>query len=159
MIERPDFIVLAFDIETTKLPLKFPDSSVDQIMMISYMIDGQGYLITNREIISTDVDDFEYTPKPEFEGQFIVFNEPDELSLLQKWFDHVLEVRPHIFVTYNGDFFDWPFIEARAKFHGLDMGKEIGFAKTRDGIYWSRPATHMDAFCWVKRDSYLPVGN
>jgi DNA polymerase epsilon subunit 1 len=38
---RPDPVVLAFDIETTKLPLKFPDSSFDQIMMISYMIDGQ----------------------------------------------------------------------------------------------------------------------
>lgn len=34
-------MVLAFDIETTKSPLKFPDSSVDSIMMISYMIDGQ----------------------------------------------------------------------------------------------------------------------
>lgn len=34
-------VVLAFDIETTKLPLKFPDSSTDSIMMISYMIDGQ----------------------------------------------------------------------------------------------------------------------
>ena len=34
-------VVLAYDIETTKLPLKFPDSSTDQIMMISYMIDGQ----------------------------------------------------------------------------------------------------------------------
>ena len=90
-LERPDCIVLAFDIETTKLPLKFPDPKLDQIMMISYMIDGQGYLITNREIISTDVDDFEYTPKPEYEGQFIVFNEADELGLLQKWFDHVLE--------------------------------------------------------------------
>lgn len=33
--------MLAFDIETTKLPLKFPDSSMDQIIMISYMIDGQ----------------------------------------------------------------------------------------------------------------------
>lgn len=31
LIEPPDFIVLAFDIETTKLPLKFPDSSVDQV--------------------------------------------------------------------------------------------------------------------------------
>ena len=48
IIERPDCIVLAFDIETTKLPLKFPDAAIDQIMMISYMIDGQGYLITNR---------------------------------------------------------------------------------------------------------------
>lgn len=34
-------VVLAYDIETTKLPLKFPDSSSDMIMMISYMIDGQ----------------------------------------------------------------------------------------------------------------------
>lgn len=34
-------MVLAFDIETTKLPLKFPDAETDQIMMISYMIDGQ----------------------------------------------------------------------------------------------------------------------
>jgi DNA polymerase epsilon subunit 1 len=74
-------IVLAFDIETTKLPLKFPDSSIDQIIMISYMIDGQGFLITNREIISQDIEDFEYTPRPEFPGPFIIFNESDEVSL------------------------------------------------------------------------------
>ena len=159
LIERPDCIVLAFDIETTKLPLKFPDPNVDQIMMISYMIDGQGYLITNREVISADVDDFEYTPKPEFEGQFIVYNEPNEMSLIQRWFDHILEVRPHIFVTYNGDFFDWPFIETRATVHGMNMAKEIGFSKNREGVFCSRPASHMDAFCWVKRDSYLPVGS
>ena len=36
-----DPVVCAFDIETTKLPLKFPDSAIDSIMMISYMIDGQ----------------------------------------------------------------------------------------------------------------------
>ncbi len=41
IIESPDCIVLAYDIETTKLPLKFPDSATDQIMMISYMIDAQ----------------------------------------------------------------------------------------------------------------------
>ena len=34
-------VVLAFDIETTKLPLKFPDPASDSVMMISYMIDGQ----------------------------------------------------------------------------------------------------------------------
>ena len=78
-------------------------------------------------LFSLDVEDFEYTPKPEFEGQFIVFNEPNELAVLQKWFDHILDVRPHIFVTYNGDFFDWPFIDTRATVHGLDMCKEIGF--------------------------------
>lgn len=67
----------------------------------------QGYLITNREVIGADVEDFEYTPKPEYEGPFIVFNEPDEASLLRKFFDHILETRPNIFVTYNGDSFDW----------------------------------------------------
>ena len=40
----------AFDIETTKLPLKFPDAEYDMIMMISHMVDGQGYLIKNREV-------------------------------------------------------------------------------------------------------------
>lgn len=79
-ITRADPIIFAFDIETTKLPLKFPDSSFDNIMMISYMIDGQGFLITNREIVSEDIDDFDYTPKPEFEGPFIIFNEEDEVG-------------------------------------------------------------------------------
>lgn len=41
IIEPLEPIVLAYDIETTKLPLKFPDADTDQIMMISYMIDGQ----------------------------------------------------------------------------------------------------------------------
>lgn len=159
LIDRPDMIVLAFDIETTKLPLKFPDASTDQIMMISYMIDGQGYLITNREIISADVDDFEYTPKPEFEGFFTIFNEQDEASLLRKFFEHIMEVRPHIFVTYNGDFFDWPFVETRAGFYNLNMKQEIGFSKNNEGIYSCRTAIHMDCLCWVKRDSYLPVGS
>lgn len=71
---------MAFDIETSKAPLKFPDQQVDQIMMISYMVDGQGYLITNREIVSEDIEDFEYTPKPEYEGPFTIFNEDDEVS-------------------------------------------------------------------------------
>ena len=37
MRERPgpDCIVLAFDIETTKLPLKFPDAAVDQVSRAS----------------------------------------------------------------------------------------------------------------------------
>ena len=75
-------VVMAFDIETTKSPLKFPDQAIDQVMMISYMIDGQGYLITNREIISEDIEDFEYTPKEEYPGPFIIFNEPDEVCML-----------------------------------------------------------------------------
>ncbi|KAJ8316129.1 hypothetical protein KUTeg_006143 [Tegillarca granosa] len=67
----------------------------------------QGYLICNREIISKDVEDFEYTPRPEFQGPFIVFNEPDEISTIQRFFDHIIDIKPHIFVTYNGESFDW----------------------------------------------------
>ncbi|KAJ8415285.1 hypothetical protein AAFF_G00422650 [Aldrovandia affinis] len=158
LVERPDPVVLAFDIETTKLPLKFPDAESDQIMMISYMIDGQGYLITNREIVSEDIEDFEFTPKPDYEGPFTVFNEPDEAALIQRFFEHVHETKPNIFVTYNGDFFDWPFVETRAAQHGLNMYREIGFQKDSQGEYKASQAIHMDCLRWVKRDSYLPVG-
>lgn len=41
LVERPEPVVLAFDIECTKMPLKFPDAKSDQIMMISYMLDKQ----------------------------------------------------------------------------------------------------------------------
>lgn len=75
MVVKADPRVLAFDIECTKAPLKFPDSTVDQVFMISYMVDGQGYLVINREVVSEDVEDFEYTPRPEYKGPFIVFNE------------------------------------------------------------------------------------
>lgn len=37
-------------------------------------------MITNREIISENIEDFEYTPKPDFEGPIIVLNEPDEVT-------------------------------------------------------------------------------
>ncbi|PAA63472.1 hypothetical protein BOX15_Mlig016561g2 [Macrostomum lignano] len=159
LVDRPDPVVLAYDIETTKLPLKFPDAASDQIMMISYMIDGDGFLICNREIIAEDVEDFEFTPRPEFEGLFTVFNEPDEKSTIERFFNHVVERQPTIFVTYNGDFFDWPFVEARASVHGINMQDRIGFARDNQNEYKSRPAIHMDCLKWVKRDSYLPVGS
>lgn len=158
-LQRADPIVMAFDIETTKLPLKFPDAAIDQVMMISYMIDGQGFLITNREIVSEDIQDFEYTPKPEFDGPFLIFNEPNEEAVLERFFDCIKESRPTIISTYNGDFFDWPFIEARASVHGIDMYAEIGFRKNSEDIYQSDYCAHMDAFAWVNRDSYLPQGS
>ncbi len=79
IVTRADPKIFAFDIETTKLPMKFPDASYDQIMMISYMINGDGYLIVNREIVLADIEDFEYTPKPEYEGLFRVTNAPNEV--------------------------------------------------------------------------------
>lgn len=40
-VTRADPRILAFDIETTKMPLQFPNVEIDSIMMISYMLDGQ----------------------------------------------------------------------------------------------------------------------
>ena len=158
-IQRADPVVLAYDIETTKLPLKFPDAVIDQIMMISYMIDGHGFLITNREIVSEDISDFEYTPKPEYHGEFIIFNEPDERAVIERFFLHIKEARPTVIATFNGDFFDWPFVEARASVLGIDMYQEIGFRKNAEDIYQSNYGVHMDCFAWVNRDSYLPQGS
>ena len=158
-VKRADPVVMAFDIETTKAPLKFPDQETDQIMMISYMIDGQGYLITNREIVGEDIEDFDYTPKEGYEGPFSIYNEPDEEALIRRFFSHFQEVKPTVMATFNGDFFDFPFINARAKAHGIDMYLEIGFQKDSEDEYKCRGCVHMDCFRWVKRDSYLPHGS
>ncbi|KAB8292935.1 hypothetical protein EYC80_007299 [Monilinia laxa] len=159
-LARADPVVMAYDIETTKLPLKFPDATIDQIMMISYMIDGQGFLITNREIVSEDIEDFEYTPKPEYDGPFMIFNEPDEKAVIERFFLHIKEARPTVIATYNGDFFDWPFVDARASVNGIDMYREIGWRRSQsDDQYICDYSAHMDCFHWVNRDSYLPQGS
>lgn len=158
LIELPDVRILAFDIETTKSPLKFPDASKDCIMMISYMIDGHGFLIVNREIVSQDIADFEYTPKPEFPGKFKIINVANEESVLKEFFAHIRRTKPCVYVTYNGDFFDWPFIDDRAKIYGMYLRHEIGIWKAEDE-YKGRFSVHLDAFHWVKRDSYLPQGS
>lgn len=63
-----------------------------QVFMISYMIDRKGFLIVNREVVGADISDFEYEPKPEYEGPFTVINTPDEVSLLRAWFQHMRQV-------------------------------------------------------------------
>ena len=156
----PDPVVLAFDIETAKAPLKFPDAEYDPIMMISYMIDGEGFLITNREIISKDIDDFEYTPKPELKGDFTIFNEEDEKAMILRFFEHIQDVKPTIIATYNGDFFDWPYLDKRATINEVSMYEEIGFRLDKQSdTYTSSYCCHMDCFAWVNRDSYLPQGS
>lgn len=94
---------------------------------------------------------------------------------MKHFIGHILEVRPNIIVTYNGDVFDWlvcyhgniivsnhdnrPFLDSRCSFHGITLVDEIGFAPDTQEEYKCRPIIHMDAFRWVKRDSYLPVGS
>jgi hypothetical protein len=65
------------------------------------------------------------------------------------------QLRPQIFVTYNGDFFDWPFMHGRAEACGISMEREIG-VRENNGEWRGRNCVHMDCMYWVKRDSYLP---
>lgn len=164
IVERASPAVLAYDIECTKKPLKFPDAAAgDEVMMISWMLDGKGYLAINREVVSEDIEDFGYDPHSEFKGDFTVFNEPNEKTVLERFFGEVRISAPRVFATFNGDYFDWPFVETRAAMHGIDMGKEIGI-RVQDGLMNTkqakgRTAIHMDVLHWVNRDSYLPQGS
>ena len=89
-------------------------------------------------------------------------NELDELSLLRRFCSHLRELQPHVIVTYNGDSFDWPYIDKRMTHFGLSLKAELGFGPSAadDGKYYlSSATTHIDAIHWVKRDSYLPAGS
>jgi len=167
---KADPSFLAFDIECTKAPLKFPDANVDSIYMISYMVNTKGYLILSRSVVSQDVQDFEYTPKPNYPGPFHIYNEANEEDLIRRFCAEFQKHGPQIVVTYNGDFFDWPFLEQRCAVYGLDMKYELGIERVggsnsdgsgsnQDGEYRGRCCVHMDAFSWVRRDSYLPQGS
>lgn len=79
MVDRPDIRVLAFDIETSKQPLRFPDAkNGDQVMMVSIVVEGDAFLICNRQFCCKDVVDFEYAPRPEYEVYVKVYNEQNE---------------------------------------------------------------------------------
>lgn len=164
IVERASPVVLAYDIECTKKPLKFPDPEAgDEVMMISWMVDGKGYLVINRQVVSKDIDSFDFSPHAEFKGSFEVFNEPDEKAVLLRFFSEVRLAAPRVFVTFNGDFFDWPFVQTRATLLGLDMGEEIAMRSVESSMASKetrgRTAIHMDVLHWVNRDSYLPQGS
>lgn len=44
------------------------------------------------QVVGAEISNFEFTPKPEFEGPFIIFNEANEEALLHRFFSHMREV-------------------------------------------------------------------
>ncbi|KAI5148676.1 DNA polymerase epsilon subunit 1 [Enteropsectra breve] len=157
-VTYPDLRIMAFDIETTKMPLKFPNAEFDQIMMISIMSNSFGHLIVNRECVSQDIKPFEYVAKQDMKCFFEISNENDEKDLISRFINIIQEFRPHIISSYNGAFFDWPFVNKRALNYGISLEHSIGYTEKND--YFDSPfILHMDCYKWVKRDSYLPMGN
>jgi len=85
------------------------------------MVDGRGHLITNRDIVSEDIGDFEYTPNEGCEGPVVIFNKLNEVNYSyalifrfpgQRFISHIQEVEPTAMATFNGDYIDFPFFEA-----------------------------------------------
>ncbi|KAF9765064.1 DNA polymerase epsilon catalytic subunit A [Nosema granulosis] len=154
----PDLRILAYDIETMKEPLQFPDASKDPIMMISIKTDIENELIINRETVGRDVASFEYSPIPDYKSRFTVTNEPDEKSLIVRFIELIQKHRPHVITTYNGTSFDFPYLEKRALLYDLSFNQLFGFKLVNDS-YHCGLIVHLDSYLWVKRDSYLPKGN
>ena len=160
ILEKPDFTVLAFDIETTKAPLKFPDADIDCVMLISYVIDQETFLIVNREILSKDIEPFDYNPLPGISSEVTIYNEKDEKTCLEKFFKHIKQTKPFIITSFNGDFFDIPFIQKRAANHNLDIKTILGWKESNSGKFSGEFIfCHLDCFYWVKRDAFLPHGS
>lgn len=120
----------------------------------------------------------------------------NEEETLRAFISFVKRVKPLVFVTYNGDFFDWPYIDKRAAKYGVSL-EEVRRARVLRGCFEDslvaslqrltmrgvaltysyalqelgmtydevnaefkgRFSVHLDAFYWVKRDSYLPQGS
>lgn len=159
MLEKPAVSVLAYDIETSKAPLKFPDPSIDVVMLISYVIDGETFLIVNREMVGADVQEFFYCPKKDIEAQVTVYNEPNELACLVKFFQHIKLTKPLVITSFNGDMFDFPFIAERTRRHGLSLEDELGICESRGQFYGKLIFIHADCLYWVQRDAFLPHGS
>ncbi len=64
------------------------------------------------------------------------------------------DVKPNIYVTFNGDFFDWPFIDRRAEAHGISLFDEIGICD-RDKSVTLVPLVH---FSCAECDDNHPYG-
>ena len=142
----PAFRYISFDIETTKLPLKFPQPMTDQIFMISIMYETQSAeLLINRDVVSTDIRNFHYFPRQPQKSLDIadgielggcvsvrVQNLSNEAQVILAFKNILEKYQPHVVVTYNGDNFDFPFLVARAKVNGISLEEKAEKDNTDD---------------------------
>lgn len=129
-------------------------------MLISYVIDEQTFLIVNREIVSEDIQEFTFCPTEDQQYSVTIFNEKNELDSLRRFFAHLKAAKPIIITTFNGDFFDFPFIKRRSQILGVDLESHLGIVENSNGRFTGQLSfMHMDCFYWVQRDAFLPHGS
>jgi DNA polymerase epsilon subunit 1 len=85
------------------------------------------------------------------------YNEANEKMVLQRFFQLIIDYKPLVITSFNGDRFDWPFIEERCLQQGLNLENAIGIRRSEETQeYYGRFLIHLDCFPWVERDAYLP---
>lgn len=99
---RPDFTIMAFDIENYIDKNKHPDKN---IICIGVYWEGNKYIFYVNEGVQVDR-----------KGYFGFSREKD---MLRAFFDFIIKEDPDIIETYNGEEYDWPKIMERAEELGV----------------------------------------
>jgi len=100
---------MAFDIETYN-PNGMPRPEKDEVIMISYEMDGERKVITSRDV-----------------GREFAIVCKDERAMIKKFLDAIREKDVEVLLGYNSTVFDLPYLKTRADVNGLE------FAIGRDG--------------------------
>jgi len=100
---------MAFDIETYN-PKGMPQPERDEVIMISYEMDGERKVITSKPI----------------DRPFVIACK-DEREMIKKFLSVIKEKDVEVLLGYNSTVFDLPYLAARASVNGLE------FAIGRDG--------------------------
>ena len=110
---------MAFDIETYN-PKGMPRPEKDEVIMISYEMDGERRVITSKKI----------------DRPFVIACK-DEREMIKKFLSVIKEKDVEVLLGYNSTVFDLPYLAARAQVNGLDfaIGRDGGsFKVKRHGI-------------------------
>jgi len=78
----------------------------------------------------------------------------NEQELLRRFWSHLAQLRPSLFITHNGLNFDLPFIKKRSIIHQVKPSMEINLAKFRAEPVYDTMAiwSNWDNRGWVKLD-------
>ncbi|MFA6907356.1 MAG: DNA polymerase domain-containing protein [Candidatus Micrarchaeia archaeon] len=105
----PALRTMAFDIETYN-PKGMPQPERDEVIMISYEMDGERRVITSKKI----------------DRPFVIACK-DEREMIKKFLSVIKEKDVEVLLGYNSTVFDLPYLAARAQVNGLE------FSIGRDG--------------------------
>jgi DNA polymerase I len=132
--------VLALDIETTNKK-GVPDPDNDEILMISLWSNyGTKEVLLSKKCTEPNSKGFD-----------------SEEGMLKEFNKIIMNTKPSIMVTYNGDMFDWPFIRQRMKKYGLDRkygydGSSMTIIKRPNSASAKiKGLAHIDLYLFVSR--------